>query len=479
MSLKQKTISGVVWSFAEAAFLKGLSFITMVFLARWLGPIDFGLMGMIAVFIGIGTSLVDSGMSSSIIRTKNADDSDFSTVFYMNMAMSLLVYALMFYTAPYISSFYGQPVLIDIIRIYCLVFIISAFSAVQLAILTKEMRFKRMVLLNAPSIIIGVSVGLFLGYNNYGVWSIVTMYMTTQIILSILLWITGSWKPSLTFSKEKLKYHYNFGYKLMLTGLMDVVFKNSYNIIIGKFFPVQMLGYYERAKRFTQYPSQTITDIVGKVTYPMLAQLQDDTPKLSIIYRSLLRVAFFIIAPLMLGLAAIAEPLFDLILGREWLSAVPYFQVLSLAGMLFPIHAFNINVLKVYGRSDLFLKLEVIKRIILVLALILGFQFGVMGLVWSSVIVSIFSLLINTYYSSKLINYSTKRQLLDMLPILLLASLTFLLMYYSVYLFIDYSNIVQITFASVIGITFYLLIHSFFKASPLYALLTIIKNRKL
>ena len=479
MSLKQKTISGVVWSFAEAIFLKGLSFITMIFLARWLGPIDFGLMGMIAVFIGIGQVLVDSGMSASIIRTKNADDSDFSSVFYMNMAISLLVYALMFYLAPYISSFYGQVVLIDIIRIYCLIFIISAFSAVQLAILNKEMRFKRMAQLNAPSTIIGVSVGLFLGYNNYGVWSIISMYMTTQIILSLLLWITGSWKPSLKFSKEKLKYHYNFGYKLMITGLTDVVFKNSYQIIIGKFFPVQTLGYFERAQRFTQYPSQTITDIVGKVTYPMLAQLQDDTPKLSIIYRSLLRIAFFITAPLMLGLAAIAEPIFDLILGREWLPAVPYFQVLSLAAMLFPIHAFNVNVLKVYGRSDLFLKLELIKKSFLALGLILGFQFGVIGLVWSGVIVSFISLLINTYYSSKLINYSTKRQLLDMLPILLLASLTFLLMYYSVYLFIDYSNIIQIAIASLIGITFYLLIHSFFKASPLYALLTLIKNRNL
>ena len=479
MSLKQKTIYGVAWSFAEALFLKGLSFVAMVFLARWLGPIDFGLMGMIAVFIGIGTSLVDSGMSSSLIRTKNADDSDFSTVFYMNMAISLLVYALMFYTAPYISSFYGQVVLIDIIRIYCLIFIISAFSAVQLAILNKEMRFKRMMLLNAPSTIIGVSVGLFLGYNNYGVWSIVSMYMTTQIILSLLLWITGSWKPGLNFSKEKLKYHYNFGYKMMLSGLLDEVFKNSYNIIIGKFFPVQTLGYYERAKRFTQYPSLTITTIVGKVTYPMLAQLQDDTPKMSIIFRSLLRVAFFIIAPLMLGLAAIAEPLFNLILGREWLAAVPYFQVLSLAAMLFPIHAFNVNVLKVYGRSDLFLILDLFKKSFLVLALIIGFQFGVIGMIWASVFVSFFSLLINTHYSSKFIEYSTKRQLLDMLPILLLSGLTFLLMYFSVYLFIDYSDIVQIAFASLIGITFYLLINSFFKVSPLYALLTIIKNRKL
>ncbi len=479
MSLKQKTIYGAAWSFAEALFLKGLSFVAMLFLARWLGPADFGLIGMIAVFIGIGTSLVDSGMSSSIIRTKDADDADFTTVFYMNMAMSLLVYALMFYSAPYIAMFYKQEVLINIIRVYCLIFIISAFSAVQLAILNKEMRFKRMTLLNAPSIIIGVGIGLYMGYNKYGVWSIITMYMTSQIVLSVLLWITGSWKPSLNFSKEKLKYHYNFGYKIMLSGLLDTIFKNSYQIIIGKFFPVQTLGHYERAKRFNEYPSVTITGILGKVTYPMLAQLQDDPPRLSMIYRRLLRMAFFIIAPLMLGLAAMAEPLFDLVLGPEWVPAVPYFQILSLAAILHPIHAFNVNVLKVYGRSDLFLKLEIFKKSFLTLALIIGFQFGVIGLVWSGVFTSVISLAINTYYSSKLIDYSTKRQFLDMLPILLLAGLTFLLMYYSVYLFMDFGNITQLTIATLLGITFYLLIHSFFKASPLYDLVTIIKNRKL
>lgn len=479
MSLKQKTIYGIVWSFVDAIFIKGFSFVAMLLLARWLGPIEFGLMGMIAVFIGIGTSLVDSGMSSSIIRTKNADNTDFSTVFYINMAISMLVYALMFFAAPYISLFYGQIILTDIIRIYCLVFIISAFSAVQLAILTKEMRFKRIMILNAPSIIIGVGVGLFLGYYNYGVWSIVTMYMTTQIILSLLLWITGSWKPRLIFSKEKLKYHYNFGYKLMLSGLLDTIFNNGYNIVIGKYFPVQTLGYYERAKRFNDYPSVTITGVIRRVTYPMLSQLQDDTPKLSKIYRKMLRVAFFIIAPLMLGCAAIAEPLFEMVLGPSWLPAVPIFRVLSIAAVLYPIHAFNINVLQVYGRSDLFLKLEVIKKSFLVLGMFVGFQFGIMGLVWSSVFTSFMSLLINTHYSSKLIDYSTKKQLLDMFPIFLLAGLTFLLMYYSVYLLIEYSDIVQLALASLIGTVFYLVIHSFFKLSPLYDLLTIIKNRKL
>jgi O-antigen/teichoic acid export membrane protein len=265
----------------------------------------------------------------------------------------------------------------------------------------------------------------------------------------------------------------------MLSGLLDTIFKNSYHIIIGKFYPVQTLGYYERAKQFNEYPSTTITGILQKVTYPMLAQLQDYTLRLSVIYRRLLRMAFFISAPLMLGLAALANPLFDLFLGPQWGPAVPYFQILSLGAMLYPIHAFNINVLKVYGRSDLFLKLEIFKKTFLILALIIGFQFGVMGLVWSSVFISIISLLINTYYSSKLINYTTKNQLLDMFPILILAGLTFLLMYLTIYLFVDYSSILQLVLAALTGIIFYPLIHSFFKASPLYDLLKIIKNRKL
>lgn len=479
MSLKRKTISGVAWSFAEAILIKGLSFVAMLLLARWLGPTDFGLIGMIAVFIAIGSSLVDSGMSLSIIRTTDADDSDFSTVFIMNMGMSFLVYAILFFAAPYIALFYEQEILVDVIRVYCLSFIISAFSAVQMAILTKEMKFKRLVLLTAPSTIIGVVVGLTLGYYEFGVWSIVAMLLTNQIVLSILLWVNASWKPSLKYSKEKFLYHYTFGYKIMLSGLLNTIFDNSYNILIGKYFPVETLGFYERAKRFNDYPSVTITGIVRKVTYPMLAQLQNDVPRLSIIYRKMLRVAFFIVAPFMLGGAAIAKPLFELILGQSWLPAVPFFQILSLAAILYPIHAFNVNILQVFGRSDWFLKLEIIKKILMAVSIFVGFQFGIMGLIWSSVFSSFLSLLINTHYSSRLIDYSTKNQLLDMLPILLSASLTFLLMYFSTKLLNDYNQILQITLASLVGILFYVLVHSFFKTSPLYALLTIIKNRKL
>jgi O-antigen/teichoic acid export membrane protein len=476
MSLKQKVFSGIFWNFIETFLLKGVVFFAMIFIARYLGPEEFGLIGMIAVFIAIGNSLVDSGLSSSLIRTKGADDSDFSTVFYMNMLMSILVYVVLYVSAPSIALFFEQEVLKNIIRVFCLTFVVSAFSAVQLAILNKEMKFRRVTLLSIPSTVIGAVIGLWMSSNNYGVWSIVSMYMSTNILLSLLLWLTSNWKPSFRFSMEKLRFHYAFGYKLMLSGLLNRLFDNSFNIVIGKFYPVEMLGFYDRAKKFNDYPSMAVTSVIGKVTYPVLSRLQDNREKLSFIYRKMLRVTFFIIAPLMIGAAAVAWPLFDLLLGKAWVAAVPFFQILSISAILYPIHAFNITILKVFGRSDLFLKLEIIKKIILVIALFIGFQFGIFGLVWSSVVTSIFALLVNTHYSSRFIDYKTGSQLLDMLPILILCGVMFVIINYCSAFFIEYSSMLQIVFSFSIGFVFYISINLFLPKSAIHELLLILKK---
>lgn len=479
MSLKIKVISGFLWSFLNSFFVKGVSFLSMLVLARWLGPIEFGLVGMIAVFIGIGTSLIDSGLSSSLIRTKDVNDSDFCSVFYMNILVGVLMYILMFFIAPYIADFYQQEILVNVIRVYCVSFIISAFSSVQLAILNKKMKFKRLVSLNLPSTLIGAIIGLAMGYYNYGVWSIVMMYLMTQFTLTVLLWQTSEWRPKLIFSKEKLKYHYVFGYKLMLSSLLEQIFSNSYNIIIGKYFPVQMLGYFERAKRFNDYPSQMITGVIGKVTYPLLVELRDNSVELSLIYKKMLKSSFFVMAPLMLGGAAIARPLFEIILGLEWIPAVPFFQILSIASMFYPVHAFNLNILKVYGRSDWFLKLELVKKIITIISVLIGFQFGIYGLTYSIVFTSFCALLINTYFSSRLINYKTKEQLLDMLPVFVLSFITFGIMNYTVLLVEQYSNSVQLLMSIGLGTVFYLSVSLFYKKSPLYDLLRALKKTKL
>ena len=479
MSLRNRAIGGVIWTVVDAFVLKGFLFCTTILLARWLGPDEFGLVGMISVFIAIGTSITDSGLSSSLIRTKNADDGDFSTVFVLNLALSFVVYVILFYSAPYIALFFDQPILKNIVRVYCLSFIFSAFSAVQLARLIGNMQFKKITKLNVPGTIVGTLTGLFLGYFGFGVWAIVGMYLSTQLVKSASLWISSNWRPSLHYSREKARYHYGFGYKLMLSGLIDTVFKNIYNILIGKFYSAQTLGYYERSKQFSEYPSSTLTGVIDKVTYPMLSQLQDDPIRLEAVYRKLIKVSFFVIAPLMLGTAAVAEPLFLLVLGDEWFPAIVFFQILSLAMMLYPIHSFNLNILKVHGRSDLFLKLEIIKKVVTVVAVVLGFQFGVIGLVWASVFTSFIALGINMYYSSKLINYPIFEQVKDLSSILILALITALLMFQVTNLMHELDRVFQLIVATVIGVLFYTFVSYFNRRSPLHHALSLIKSRNL
>jgi len=476
MSLKKQTLNGLFWVSLDNFFINGLLFVGMVFLARWLGPVDFGLVGMIAVFIAIGKTLTESGMTNSLIRTKNLDENDYSTVFITNVVMSLIVYTLIYFASPYIADFFQQKILIKIVRVYCLVFLIISLSAVHRTILIKQMKFKKITKINLPSTIIGLALGLYLGYYNHGVWSIIYMYICIELLRSILLWIFSDWKPKFIFSISKFKFHYKFGYKLVLSGLLDTIFKNIYNVLIGKNFSAQTLGFYERSKQFSQYPSATFTGVISKVSYPALSQIQDDPKRLEIIYRKLIRVSFFLIAPVMLGFAAIAEPLFLIILGEEWIPAILFFQILSLAMMLYPIHSFNLNILQVYGRSDLFLKLEIIKKCITTISVIIGFQYGVLGLVWSSVFTSFAALGVNMFYSSKLINYPIYKQIKDLNVTLVIAFFTAFIMYKITFVFSDSLNIVQIILASFAGVFIYLSINYNIKTSPLHQVTSILKT---
>jgi O-antigen/teichoic acid export membrane protein len=481
MSLKKTTLEGFIWNFLDTFLINGFTFVALILIARRIGPEEFGLIGIIAIFIAVGNSLIDGGLSSSLIRTKEVDNIDYSTIFFTNILISVFIYILIYFSAPFIATFFNQLVLLQIIRVYCLVFIISGFSSVQLAIFNKEMKFKLIMLINIPSKIVGICIGIYTGYNGFGVWSIVFMYISTQTLSTILLWLTSHWKPSLVFSKKKLKMHYHFGYKLLISSLLDRIFHNVYNIIIGKFFPIATLGLFERAKKFTDYPSSTLTSVISKVTYPMLVLLRDDKKKIAIIYRKLLRITFFVTGPLLLGLAAVAEPMFKIVLGENWVGAIPFFQILCLSAMFYPIHSFNINILKVYGRSDWFLKLELIKKVIAVLVLIIGFQFGIFGIVWSSVFTSLIALFINSTYSSRLINYSINKQFSDMIPICTLSFITFVLMYMIVFYMkiYSYNNTSQLIISLFVGFLFYLGVNYSIRKSPIYDLIEIIKNRKL
>ena len=478
MSLKNKFFLGVLWTSIDMFLVKGIVFVGTLYLARLLGPAEFGLLGMISIFIAIGTSLVESGLSESIIRTVNPDKSDFSTIFYFNIFSRLVVYFIIYISAPLIAEFYDQEILIDLIRVFCIIFLITALSSVQLAILTKKMLFKKITNYTLPASIVGLTVGLYLGFQNYGVWSLVWMQISTKIVLSFLLWLNSSWKPTLDFSFSKLKYHYNYGYKLLLSTLLNKFFLNIYNIIIGKYYSIQTIGYYERSSSINNFSSDALTGIIKRVTFPLISSIKDDKIRVKKVYKKILRVTFFISAPIMMGLAAIAKPLFLLVLGMEWLPATIFFQILCISSTLYPIHSLNLNILKVYGRTDLFLKLEIYKKILMTVCIVVSLPFGVLGLVWSSVICSMIALLINTKYSGQLINYQTKSQLYHMLPIVFITFFTFVIMYRSVLLLDNFSFLFQIIISSVNGLIFYLSLSYMFKIKAFTYLLELAKQYK-
>lgn len=423
MSLKSQATAGLVWTFSQQFGNQIINFVISIILARLLLPEEFGLIGMVLVFITIGQALTDAGLTQSLIRDKEVDQEDLSTVFFFNLAASILVYFIIYFTAPYIAAFYDREVLIEIIRVLTLSFIISAFGAIQSTRLTKMMNFKTQTIISIPSTISSGILGVALAYSGFGVWSLVWMRVAESGIRTVQLWIYSKWTPSLVFSITKFKDHFNFGYKLTLSGLLDSIFSNIYIIIIGKYFSASQVGYYTRAQTMQQLPVSNISNALNKVTYPLFAFIQDDNKRLKRVYKQIMQTVVFIIAPILIFAAVLAEPVFRFLLTEKWLPAVPYFQILCVSGIFYPINAYNLNVLKVKGRSDLFLKLELIKKLLIAMSIVVALQFGIYGLLYSQAILSIVAFYINSYHTNKFINYSTWEQTKDIMPLISLALL--------------------------------------------------------
>jgi teichuronic acid exporter len=479
MSLKKQAISGVKWTFIQQFGVQGIGFIVSIILARLLEPKEFGLIAMITVFIGIGNALLNAGLGSSLIRSKEVDEEDYSTVFYFNLVVSVLVYLIVFATAPYIAFFYKQPILISLIRWLSLTFIINAFAIIQQTRLTKIMDFKTQTIVAIPSLIIGGVIGIIMAYQNYGVWSLITFNLVKTIANTIQLWFYSKWKPLWVFNKQKFKLHFNFGYKLSISSIIDTVFTNAYVIVIGKFFPIAQLGYYQRANSLQMYPVGIISAVMGKVTYPLFAQIQDDNTRLKNMYKKILQLNIFILAPVLIIAGVLAEPLFRFLFTDKWLPAAPYFQILLITGVLYPIHAFNLNILNIKGRSDLFLRLEIFKKVIIIVVVLISFKFGILGLLYGSIVVSVTAFFINTYYSGKFINYSAWGQIKSITPILIIAILTGLLV-----LFFDtftkeilQYDLLRIVINTLFGIIFYVFLSYIFKIDSLIEIINIIKKR--
>jgi O-antigen/teichoic acid export membrane protein len=463
--LKDKAKSGIYWSIFDSFFLKGLLFVVQLILAKKLGPSVFGMMGMITIIINLGSLIIDSGLGASLIRTEDADEGDYNTVFYTNLLFAILLYGIFYLLAPLFALFYQEPQLIAIIRIYSLGFIISSMNLVQLAQLNKKMAFKKIALFNIAGTIAGIVIGLLMCYNGYGIWSLVYLNLGTQSVSTLIYYSFSKWRPRMLFSKTKFKHHLNFGFKLVCSGILDIFFKNIYFVIIGRFFPVKMLGYYERANTYNQYPVSTLSGIISTVSYPLLASIKNDSERVAEVYRLILKSSFFVTAPVMVCLAALAPELFSFVLGTQWMPAVPFFQIICISSILYPLQVFNVNILKVYGQSGLFLKLEIIKKVFLLVTVVVTYPFGIYAFVGSSIINAIIGYLLNSHYCGKFINYKTKEQIMDLMPTLICCAVLFVSIELFKNLTFHFSAGSSIIASIMIGIVVYILAHHISKSS--------------
>lgn len=423
MSLKQQAVSGMFWTSIQTFGGQIINFAVSIILARLLLPAEFGLIGMIGIFMGIGGALISSGLGSSLIRTTKPDNADYSTVFVFNLVGSVIIYLLMFLGAPFIADFFNQPALVLITRVYSLSFIIQAFGSIQGTRFVKHLNFKAGTTAAMTATLVAAIVGVTLAYLDFGVMSLVWMAIANTFVNSTMLWFQSSWKPSLIFDKAKFKKHFAFGSRMAASGLLDTLFNNAYTLLIGKFFSATQLGFYTRANSLKQLPVSTFGSILNKVTFPLFAEIKNDDVRLRSIYSKIMKMVIFITAPILIIMAVLAEPLFRFLFTEKWLPAVPYFQILCANGILYPLHSYNLNILKVKGRSDLFLNLEIVKKVLMVIVLLISFPFGIYGLLYGQVIFSILAYAINTYYSGKFINYGIGAQIKDITPALILAVL--------------------------------------------------------
>mgnify|MGYP001351713584 CR=1 FL=1 len=456
-NLKQKTISGLLWSIIDNFAKYGLQFIVGIILARLLSPTEFGLVGMITIFISISNSLVDSGFSQALIRKKNAEAKDFSTVFIFNLAFSIIVFGILFFSAKAIGSFFEQPKLVMLVRVFAINIIINAFALVQRTKLTKDLDFKTQTKISILSGAISGLLAIILAYNGAGVWSLVAKTTIFNIITVLLLWYLSKWKPQLVFSSQSFKELFSFGSKMVAAGLLDTIYRNIYYVVIGKYFTVAELGYYTRAEQFNNLPSSNLTTVIQRVSYPALSQLQNDTQRLKLGYKKVIISTMFVSFISMLGMAAIAEPMILTLIGEKWEQSIVYLQMLCFVGMLYPLHGINLNMLKVQGRSDLFLKLEIIKKIIAIPTIVIGVFFGIKIMIIGMIINSIIAYFLNSYWSGKFINYPMREQILDITPSFLLA-LFMAAIVYVIGLLTPISNvyllILQITVGGIIVFSF-------------------------
>ena len=474
-SLKKKTVKGVAWTSLDQVTTLGFGFVIGVILARLLSPSDYGLLAMIGVFNAIAIAFISSGFGNALIRKPDLIDDDNTTAFIFNIVAGLVLYAVIWLIAPWVAVFYDKPILKSLLRAEGILLIIISFKIVQNSQLSRALNFKAKTIINLSSLVIAGVVSILAAYKGFGVWSLVIQHLMGGLIELVLLWIISPWRPRGKWNKKSFRYLWGYGSKLLASGLLNTVYGNIYPIVIGKFYSAADLGQYTRAKQYAGLPSGTLTGVIQQVTFPVLSQIQEDTERLAYSYRRMLRFTVFLVFPIMIGMAVLAHPLVISLVTDKWAQSVPYLQVICFASMWYPVHAINLNLLQVKGRSDLFLRLEIIKKAIITVAIFICVPFGIIGICIGSVCTSLICLVINTYYTGKLIHVGFIRQMLDMTPTLL-ASFTMGAIIYFVVMSFD-NDITKLAIGIPLGMVIYMAIAKVFRMPELQEAIDIIHRK--
>lgn len=465
--MNRKIGTGVLWNLASLFLTRGASAIFMLFLARLLAPEAFGLVAMAAVVFELANAFINSGLGAALIRSKTISDTDLNTVFYTNLLLSLVAYVVLFVGAPYIADFYNQSELTTLIQVMGLVVFINAAKVVQVAVLSRNMEFKAQMKANSLGVVVSGILAVIVAWAGWGVWSLVVQMLSSALLSALVFWLVSNWRPGLQFSIESFVRLFRFGKNLLAEGLLQILFENSYVLVIGRFFSAELTGLYFLAKKISNLISQQLTAAVQQATFPALSTLQDDNQALLYKYRQIMQLMMFVIAPVMALIAGLAPTLFELMFDERWTDAVPYLQLLCVVGALYPLHALNINLLNVKGRSDLVLKIGLIKKAINLILLFMAIPYGVFGIVLSQVIGTLFALIPNTYFSARLVGYSLLDQIKDATKPLIAAFLCGVAFWFCMQQVTDNISLWVIS-VSVIAVVTYVLLSFVLRVEGLY-----------
>lgn len=450
---KSKVISSLFWKLMERGGTQGVQFVVQILLARLLEPKEFGTIAIVLVFINLAQVFVQSGLNTALIQKREADETDFSSVFYLSLFIAFILYIIIYFSSPYIANFYGDPVLVQVLRVLSLTLFFGAINSIQNAYVSRHMMFKKLFYSSIGANVLSGIGGIVAAYAGLGVWALVIQQLLSQLSTTVIMWFTVKWRPHLVFSLERVKTLFSFGWKLLVSSLLNTLYMDIRTLIIGKIYEPKVLGYYNRGEQIPKVLVNNLNGSIQSVMLPTLSSVQDNKKEVKRIVRRSIKTSSFLVFPMMAGLAAVAEPIVKIMLTDKWLPAVPFLQVFCIVYAMMPIHTANLQAINAIGRSDIFLKVEIIKKITGLIILAISLPYGVYAIAIGQILSGIISSIINAYPNKNLLNYSFIEQLKDLMPSLLLS-----IFMGTVVLLLSYLNLsvwLQLMLQIVLGVVIY------------------------